>query len=177
MAGPNKLLMEFRGKPLVRWAVEAACASRAETLVLVTGRDGDEMAKAAGAHPKLRRAHNSEPAQGLASSLRLGLTACADAEAIAVLLGDMPLIDAALIDELFARWRASAFAIVPAHEGVIGNPVVLGQDAATACATLTGDAGARKLIEARLGDVVQVPVATRSIFADIDSVADISALD
>lgn len=176
MSGPNKLLLPFRGKPLVRWAAEAACGSIAERVVLVTGRDGDAVAEAAGEHARLTRTHNEAPERGLATSLHLGLAAAAGAECIAVLLADMPLVDAALIDDLFARWRAGAYAIVPVHQGAMGNPVILGVEAAADCMKLEGDAGARKLLEAHSADVMRAPVATTAIFADVDSAPDLAAL-
>lgn len=170
MDGPNKLLRGHGGKPLVRHAVEAACGSRAERVVLVTGRDGDAVAEAAGAHAKLARTHNANAAAGLASSLRLGLTA-ADADVVAVLLGDMPEIDAPLIDQLFGAWREDAYALAPMFEGELGNPVLLSRAACADCAALQGDRGARKLIEAHPG-LIRAPVETRAIFTDFDTPSD-----
>lgn len=176
MNGPNKLLLPFRDRPMVRWAVEAACGSRAERVVLVTGRDGDAVAEAVGRHAKLERVHNEAPERGLAASLQMGLASLPEADAIAVLLGDMPLIDAALVDALFLHWRDGAYAVAPVCDGVMGNPVILGRAAAAACATLEGDSGARRLIEANRADVVLAAVETAAIFADIDSDADRRAL-
>jgi molybdenum cofactor cytidylyltransferase len=174
MSGPNKMLLSFHGKPLVRWAVEAACGSSAERVVLVTGRDGDAVAEATGSCARLERVHNPAPEHGLAGSLHLGLAALEGTEEIAVLLGDMPLIDAALIDLLFSRWRAGAYALAPTHEGAMGNPVILGAAAARDCLSLRGDGGARKLLEARLNEVVLTEVGTPAIFADVDSGADLA---
>lgn len=171
MDGPNKLLLMHRGKPLVSYAVAAACASSAERVVLVTGRDGDEVAQAAGTHAKLTRTHNANAADGLASSLKLGLTAIFDADAVAILLGDMPEIDAPLLDTLFAAWRADAYALAPTHNGELGNPVLLSHTAMRDCETLTGDRGARKLIETHPG-LLRVAVETRAIFADFDKPSD-----
>lgn len=175
MGGPNKLLLPHRGKPLVAWSVEAALGSRAGSVILVTGRDGDDVGRAAGVHPKLERAHNPNPEDGLASSLKLGLARTRDAACAAVLLGDMPGVDAPLLDALFEAWRDSAYALVPTHAGEIGNPVLLSRAAIADCAALTGDRGARKLIEANPERVIRAPVSTRAIFADFDAPEDFSA--
>ena len=174
MSGPNKMLLSFHGKPLVRWAVEAACGSSAERVVLVTGRDGDAVAEAAGSCARLERVHNPASEHGLATSLHVGVAALEGAEEIAVLLGDMPLVEAALIDLLFSRWRAGAYAVVPTHEGAMGNPVILGAEAARDCLALRGDGGARKLIEARMSEVILAEAGTPAIFADVDSCADLA---
>lgn len=172
MGGPNKLLMAHRGKPLIAWAVAAACASRAQRVVLVTGRDGDAVALAAGQHAKLVRAHNLRPTDGLSASLKLGLAQTGEADAVAVLLGDMPGVEATLLDLLFEAWRADAYAAVPVFQGEAGNPVILGRAAMADCAALEGDRGARKLIDAHAAKVLRVPVSTRAILADFDAPAD-----
>jgi molybdenum cofactor cytidylyltransferase len=171
MSGPNKMLLPFRDKPMVRWAADAASTSSADRVVLVTGRDGDAVWQAA-ASARIERVHNSTPERGLASSLQIGLAALSETDAIAVLLGDMPLVDSALLDKLFSHWRDGAYALAPAHEGTIGNPVILSAEAARDCMTLDGDSGARKLINARISDVVCVEVSNAAIFADVDSAPD-----
>ncbi len=172
MGGPNKLLLSHRGRTLVAWSVSAACASHAERVVLITGRDGDAVADAVGADAKLARVHNSRPEDGLSTSLKLGLAQLADFDCVAVMLGDMPEIEAALLDQLFAAWRDDAYALAPSFEGEIGNPALLGADAMRDCATLSGDRGARKLLEAQMDRVIRAPVQTRAIFADFDSPED-----
>jgi len=157
MQGPNKLLLDLRGRPLVAHAIDAALASRVERVVLVTGRDGDAVFAAAPAHAKLIRTHNDTPETGLARSLQLGLAALGDADAAAVLLGDMPDIAPQIIEALFAAWQPALYAAVPEHAGEIGNPVVLSRRAIADCATLTGDRGARKLIEAHANEIARVP--------------------
>jgi len=173
MQGPNKLLLDLHGRPLVTYAIDAALASHATRVVLVTGRDGDTVAAAAPANAKLSRTHNDTPETGLARSLQLGLAALPDADAVAVVLGDMPNITHAIIDALFAAWTPAHYAAVPEHAGEIGNPVVLSRRAIADCATLTGDRGARKLIEAHANEIARVPFETRAIFADIDEAKDL----
>lgn len=173
MQGPNKLLLDLRGRPLVRYAIDAALASKAERVVLVTGRDGDAVAAAAPAHAKLARVHNDTPETGLARSLQLGLAALPDADAVAIVLGDMPNITPAIIDALLTAWTPAHYAAVPEHAGEIGNPVVLSRAAIADCAQLAGDRGARKLIEAHANEIARVPFETRAIFADIDEPNDL----
>jgi len=174
MQGPNKLLLNVRGRPLVAYAIDAACASRAERVVLVTGRDCDAVAAAGPAHPKLRLTHNDTPETGLARSLQLGLAQLTEMDAVAVLLGDMPCVTPEIVDALFAAWTPAHYAAVPTLEVEIGNPVVLSRAAMLDCAALTGDRGARKLIEAHANEIARIPIETRAIFADIDEPEDLS---
>lgn len=168
MGGENKLLRPYRGRPLIAWAVAAALGSRAQEVALVTGRDAEAVRAAAGWHAKLRFAHNPQAEEGLAGSLKIGLEAVRGADAVAVLLGDMPEIDADLVDRLFEAYAPRAYAAVPVAGDVMGNPVVLGREAIADCAALTGDRGARKTLEANAARLVRVAVAGDAVLRDVD---------
>ena len=143
----TKLVEELGGRPIVRMAAEAALASRARPVIVVTGHARSSV-EAALAGLEVERAHNPEFSSGLASSLRVGLAAMpADVAGALVLLGDMPWIEARLIDALIAGFLANplALAAAPTHEGRRGNPVLLGRGLFDAALRLEGDEGARRL--------------------------------
>src|ERR1700761_9303382 len=171
MGGPNKLLAELAGKPLVRTVTEQALASRAANVIVVTGHQAAEVEEAL-AGLKVKFVRNPQFAAGLASSVRTGIAAVpADADGAVVCLGDMPLIDARLIDRLieaFAPDRGSLIA-VPVSDGRRGNPVLWSRRFFSELMTLDGDIGARHLI-ARHGEAVaEVPVEGHGAFLDIDT--------
>jgi len=171
MGGPNKLLEEIGGKPIVRWAVEAAAASRARPVVVVTGHEGDRVA-AALKGLEFQRVHNPDFAEGLSTSLKAGLAALpADVDAVAVTLGDMPEVTGALIDRLAraidpARGMLIA---VPTRDGRRGNPVVWTRRFFEELRHLEGDVGARHLIAQHNESVVEVAVDDEGAFRDIDT--------
>src|SRR6202043_72467 len=100
MGGPNKLLAELGGKTLVRIVAEQALASKAQDVIVVTGHQAGQVEKALHGL-KVKFVHNPDFAEGLASSVKVGVAAVADDAAGAVIcLGDMPLISARLIDRL-----------------------------------------------------------------------------
>lgn len=168
----NKLLANWKGRPLVAYAIDAAVNSALRHIILVTGQDGDAIATFADAAPNIRRAHNAGFQNGLSSSLKVGLAA-APAGPVLVLLGDMPMVSSALIDELLGAWRTDAYALIPEHNGQTGNPVILGAAARADAATLTGDRGARRLFDGRTG-VIHHPVANAAVLQDFDAKADFS---
>src|SRR6202030_837317 len=100
MGGPNKLLAEFGGKPLIRIVTEQALASKAKGVIVVTGHQAEQVEKALqGLDVKFVR--NPSFAQGLAGSVKAGVAAVPEnADGAVICLGDMPLIDAHLIDRL-----------------------------------------------------------------------------
>jgi len=171
MGGPNKLLAELSGKKLVRIATEQALASKASEVIVVTGHQA-ELVEQALAGLKVKFVRNADFAGGLASSVKAGITAvAADADGAVICLGDMPLIDAHLIDHLieaFAPDRGNLI-VVPTADGRRGNPVLWSRRFFNELMTLEGDIGARHLI-ARHGEAVaEVPVEGDGAFLDIDT--------
>jgi molybdenum cofactor cytidylyltransferase len=171
MGGPNKLLAELGGKPLVRIVVEQALASKAKGVIVVIGHQADEVEKALRGL-EVMFVHNPDFADGLASSVKAGIAAVPDhADAAVICLGDMPLISAHLIDRLieaFAPDRGNLIA-VPVSDNRRGNPVLWSRRFFNELMTLDGDIGARHLINRHSEAVAEVPVEGHGAFLDIDT--------
>jgi molybdenum cofactor cytidylyltransferase len=169
--GMTKLVAELHGKPLVGHVANAAFASRARPVIVVTGYAREAVHQALAGLP-ITFVHNKDYASGLASSLRVGLAAVPhSARGAIVLLGDMPLVTVDLIDQLVRRFEQSfgADAIVPVTEGRRGNPVLLARPLFPAVGRLTGDEGARRLLQDPDIHVVEVAVENEAAAADIDT--------
>jgi molybdenum cofactor cytidylyltransferase len=171
MGGPNKLLAELGGKPLVRIVTEQALASKAQGVIVVTGHQAEQVEKALqGLNVKFVR--NSDFAEGLASSVKAGISAVpADADGAVICLGDMPLIDAHLIDRLIGTFAPDGgnLIAVPVNDGRRGNPVLWSRRFFNELMTLDGDIGARHLIAKHGEAVAEVPVEGHGAFLDIDT--------
>ncbi|NBN64996.1 NTP transferase domain-containing protein [Pannonibacter tanglangensis] len=155
MEGGNKLLARLNGKTLVAHALDAACDSAAGPVVLVTGHMAERVAAEAAGRDVVVQ-HNPDFATGMASSIRAGLAALpAGLDGVVILLGDMPGVDAAMVDRLIrAHDRSRRHLIVVATaEGKRGNPVLFDSAFLEALKGLEGDVGARHLI-AREGETV-----------------------
>ncbi|MGN6285213.1 MAG: NTP transferase domain-containing protein [Afipia sp.] len=171
MGGPNKLLAEIGGKPLVRIVAEQALASKASSVVVVTGHQRSEVEQALHGL-NVSFAHNPAYGDGLATSVKAGIGAVPqDADGALVCLGDMPLIDAQLIDRLieaFAPDKGSLI-VLPVSGGRRGNPVLWSRRFFSELMMLDGDIGARHLIAQHGEAVAEVEVEGKSAFLDIDT--------
>jgi molybdenum cofactor cytidylyltransferase len=171
MGGPNKMLAELGGKPIVRHTVEAVLASRARPVVVVTGHEGDRVA-AAIKGLDVKRVHNPDYAEGLSTSLKAGIGALpTDIDVAAIALGDMPEVTGALIDKLAQAIDPArgALVAVPTRGGRHGNPVAWSRRFFEDLARLEGDTGARHLIAQQSEAVIEVPVDDDAAFVDIDT--------
>ena len=170
MAGANKLLQPVAGVPMVRRAANAALASRAIAVVAVTGFAAEEVT-AAMAGLDIEFAHNPEHESGMASSLRAGLRALpADADAVVVVLGDMPMVSAAHIDRLIAAFDpVRGNIVVPMKDGRRGNPILWPRRFFDEMQQVQGDVGARGLLQRHADRIDVVPCDDEAIFADVDT--------
>jgi len=170
MGGVNKLLEDFGGKPLVRRAVEAALASRASPVTVVTGHM-EKAVRAALKGLKVAFVNNADFAQGLSTSLRTGLAALEpEADGVIVCLADMPGVSADLIDRLIGAFspRLGRLIVVPTHQGKRGNPVLFSTRFKDALMAVKGDVGARHLIGANAEAVAEVE-ADQAALVDVDT--------
>jgi molybdenum cofactor cytidylyltransferase len=171
MGATNKLLAELAGKPLVRRVTEAALASAAAPVIVVTGHQHEGVEAVLDGLP-VRFVHNPDFADGLGTSLRTGIAAVpADVEGVVVCLGDMPQVDASLIDRLLDAFdpERAALVVIPTVDGKRGNPVVWSRRFFPDLTAVAGDIGARHLIARYPEAVAEVPVTGRAVFTDVDT--------
>ncbi len=169
--GSNKLLATVGGKPLLRHAVEAAAASHADPVIVVTGNAAEKIQAALGGLP-VSFAKNADFAKGLSTSLKCGLSALPrDSDGALILLGDMPGVTAALIDKLIAAFdpgEGRAICVATRH-GKRGNPVLWARRFFPEMEALEGDVGAKHLM-AQYGELVcEVEAADDGPLTDIDT--------
>ncbi len=171
MGGSNKLLAEIGGRPLVRIIVDEALASRARPVIVVTGHERERVGAALDGLP-VRLVHNPDFASGLGSSLKAGIAVLpAETDGVVVCLGDMPQVDAAMIDRLIAALDPDKGALiaVPTIDGQRGNPVVWSRRFFPDLMAVEGDIGARHLIGRYAEAVVEVPLTGAAALTDIDT--------
>jgi molybdenum cofactor cytidylyltransferase len=171
MGGPNKLVQEIAGRPLVRIAVEAALGSRARPVIVVTGHDRESVAKAV-AGLDVRLVHNPDFAKGLSTSLKAGLAAVPeDVDAAVVCLADMPQVSSGLIDRLIAAFdpEKGAPIVAPVIDGQRGNPVLWSRRFFAELMTLDGDIGARHVLLRYPEAVAEVAFEGEAALLDVDT--------
>ena len=178
MAGPNKLLLELDGKPLVRHAVEAALGAGLGPVVVVTGHGADAV-RAALSGQQVEIRHNPDFAEGLSTSLRAGIEALGEeVDGAFVMLGDMPRVTSAHLRRIaaaFAPGDGRAIA-VPTVRGRWGNPLLWARRFFPAMAMLDGDRGARLIAAGHPDCIVEVEMDDDGVLLDVDTRAAFAAV-
>lgn len=142
-------------------------------VVVVLGTDADEIEATFMWRDELR-VRNHSPAEGISSSVRLGLSTLSrfhEAQRAVVLLGDQPFLS---MEQLEVVLAADGQIIVPRYVGKVGNPVVLDRSIWPLAARLEGDRGFSQVFSAypNLVTFVDVPGAN----PDIDTREDLTKL-
>lgn len=173
----NKLTEHFAGKALVAHSVDAALEAGLGPVHVVTGYEPDAVRDALSGR-NVSFVHHAAYEQGMGSSLAAGVRSFDEFDGLSIALGDMPAIRAAHVlgvVEAFASGypRDGAETIcVASYEGRRGHPVVFGGAHHAALAQLTGDQGAKTLLEAAADRVIEVPMSDDGVLRDIDCTAD-----
>jgi molybdenum cofactor cytidylyltransferase len=173
--GGGKLMAPWRGGALIDGALGAALAAPVQRVIVVTGADltvAEHVRKRADA--RLALVHAANHAEGMAASLRAGVTALdADASGAFVFLGDMPLVPHTIATCLANALAAGAPAAAPACEGRRGHPALISAALFPRLAALTGDVGARSVLDSLGRRLALVETNDPGVLADVDQPDDL----
>ncbi len=174
MGAMNKLLLDVDGAPMVRKVVEAVRGGGVDGVTVVTGFER-ECVETALAGLDARFVFNENYSEGMGSSLAAGALSIDGRDVLGVLicLADLPRLNAKVIDQVVARFRDldGQRIVAPAFEGRMGHPVVFPVRYLSFLASISGDRGAKQLMED--GDMLGVEVNDDSVIRDIDSPSDL----
>jgi CTP:molybdopterin cytidylyltransferase MocA len=153
--GGRKQLAELDGRPLLEHALEAMESAPVAERIVVLGADADEVRAGVDLHGA-RTVVCDYWAEGQSASLRAGLDAAGDdADAVVVTLGDQPHIATRAIAAVVAARGNGAQAVRATYSGAPGHPVLIERELFAALHQLTGDEGARVVLQgARVTEVV-----------------------
>lgn len=172
--GASKLLLPWGpdGKPIVATVAATLRAAGLQRVVAVLGHQAGPVADAL-ASTGVETVRNPEHERGLSTSIASGVRAAGDADGWLFALGDMPAVCAPTVRALLDAFAAAASPAiaVPVCGGRRGNPVLFGAAWREELLGLQGDRGAKGLLAAHAGSVVEVPVADEGILADVDTAA------
>ena len=155
--GEAKLLLPLEGRPVVRHVAERLLGAGLDPVVVVAGAEHLAIGAAlAGLAVKL--VVNPRPEAGQASSIRVGIAALPpDTAAALVALGDQPFVAGEIIAALLAAHERTGKAIVaPRYRDGRGNPVLFAKEVFPEIEHLSGDEGARSVVERDPGRVALV---------------------
>ena len=177
--GQPKQLLTLNGQPLIRRIADEALSLAVGPVVVVLGANHERM-RAELADLPVQTVMNADWREGMAASLRTGLLALpAEIDAFLVLLTDQPYVTVDLLKHLVETRQRTGRGIVACRYGEgaemrdapVGVPALFDVRYKTEFLTLTGDVGARKLIQQHAADCAEVPFS--GALVDLDTEQDV----
>lgn len=188
-----KLLAEWQGRTLLGWTLAAARTLPLASITLVTGAYHNELVAHCAAacevenraedqtenralqqnqnqkkQPPLQIYHCDTWQRGMGHSLAQGVAQLPTDNAVLILLGDQPLIDATDLQHLVSTWRAHPeHSCCASFADTLGVPAIFPAHNKPALQQLDGDRGAKSLLLNPANAVSHVPMTNAAI--DIDT--------
>ncbi len=175
-AGGSKLLAHVNGTPVLRRVLDALVSARLPGIHVITGAFHAEIETLL-ADYDISLIHNPGWQQGMGSSLALGIQALRDLgfDGAFVCLGDLPYLtedSVRTIHDAFHKYQRQKI-IIPEHQGRPGHPIAFPARFFKPLSTLSGDSGAKHLIQQNPDSVHTISVDHPGIHRDIDTNDDI----
>jgi molybdenum cofactor cytidylyltransferase len=178
--GQNKLLLLFKGKPLIAHAVDTLLASEIDEIIVVLGNEADKVQEKL-RDRQVRLIENPDFREGLSTSVRAGVTAVSrQADGIMVYLADQPLLEPADVNRILRAFvhakDAGKSIVVPFFDRQRGNPVLLDSSYREAILGVVGDVGCKGVIKRYPDQVFVVQMESDHVIRDMDTIEEYEAV-
>ena len=174
--GQNKLLLSFKGKPLIAHAADTLLASEVDEVVVVLGHEAEKV-RAQLQGKQVRLVQNPDYRDGLSTSVRVGARAVSpQVEGMMIYLADQPLLEPADVNYIIKAFalakQVNKSIVVPLFHGQRGNPVILNSSYREAILEVVGDVGCKRVIKRYPERVFGVEMETDHVVRDVDNIDD-----
>jgi molybdenum cofactor cytidylyltransferase len=168
--GLPKQLLQYHGTSLLRHAAQTALAAHPGEVVAVVGFEPDKMKHELDDLP-VRIVLNSAWHEGIASSISKGITSLPPTiQAGLMLLCDQPFVTTELLIRLITACSDARPIAATGYEQTAGVPACFHRSLFPELIQLTGDHGAKKVIDSNPSRVTTIPFNAANI--DIDTLED-----
>ena len=187
MNGENKLTKKIQGIPLIKHSVKNILASSIDELIVVLGHQKETIEKLIDKNKKIKFVYNKNYKNGISSSIQTGLRIISKKmEAFFICLGDMPDVNQNIYNKMIKtklnynkklkpNFKKEIF--IPTYEKKNGNPVLFTKHMKEKIMQISGDDGAKELIEIYKSKALHIPVKNRGITLDFDIQEDFNTQD
>jgi len=176
MKGENKLVKKFRGIPLIKHSVKNILESEIDELIIVLGYQKENIEQLINRDEKIKFVFNKDFETGMASSIKTGLNSLSkNTETFFICLADMPLVNFNVYNHLI-KSKNQKHILVPTYKGQKGNPVMFDISMKAKIMNITGDTGAKKILELNKDKILKLEISDQSIIQGFNTQKDFNLL-
>ena len=179
MNGENKLTKEIEGIPLIKYSVKNILGSAVDELIIVTGYQKEIIENIIDKNKKIKFVYNKDFSNGMASSINAGLCEISTkSKNFFISLADMPNVNQNIYNKLIKGKNSYNIKlkpenrkeiIIPTSDGKDGNPVLFSIFMKTDVMKISGDHGAKKIIENNKNKILRIPFEGDGVILDFDT--------
>jgi molybdenum cofactor cytidylyltransferase len=170
--GVDKQTALLAGRPLIEYSIDSFIGSSVDEVVVVLG-PGMDLAADIASQKGARVLTNARAGLGMSTSLVLAVRSVGGS-GLVVGLGDQPLLLPRTIDLLVQAHAEGARISVPTFNGRRGNPVLFDRSLFGELLSLTGDVGAKSVVERHADLAREVAVEDEGVLLDVDEPGDLA---
>ena len=169
MNGENKLTKKIKGTPLIKYSIENILTSSIDELIIVLGYQKELIEKLIDKNDKIKITFNKDFKSGISYSIKIGISCLSEkSESFFICLADMPMVNKDIYNQLI-KSRNNNEIIVPTYKGQQRNPVLFSKSMKEKIMDITGDVGAKKILELNKDKILNVEINDQSITKSFDT--------
>jgi len=174
LKGENKLIKNFKGKPLINHILKSLIKSKVNKIIVVLGHENRKIKKISLKSKKITFVVNSQYLKGISTSIKHGLKKISKKNiGFLIVHADMPLVSKTILNTLCSALKSKKKEIfVPVYKKKVGNPLAFKYSMIKSLKKIEGDRGAKKLIRSNKSKVQLVKMKSKSILIDFDQLKD-----
>ena len=176
--GKAKMLLPFKKTTILAHLIEEITLVEPNIIQLVTGYYHD-LIQVQISTDKVDIIQNPHYSLGMSSSIQVGLTAmikaCPDLDFLVIVVSDQPYLNQSILLRLLTKQQQTAKGIIASYyNGIKGTPVLLSSAYFSHLYNLTGDKGARVILQQFPDDIATIEFENGAL--DIDTPEDYELL-
>jgi len=172
--GSNKIITPLPGGEIVGLQAAHRILGAVDNLIVVI-RLGDDATAKVFKDRGMSVSECPDAKAGMAHTLRYGVSLCETSDACVVAFGDMPFVTTLTVTKLVCCFRETRAIVIPTCGGREGHPVVFPSRFFADLTALTGDVGARTVVDRYHNDAEWVETEDEGVLRDIDRPEDLRA--
>ena len=173
----NKLIKNYKRKPLINHVVQSIIKSKIEKLIIVLGFEYLKVKKKVNKNKKIQFVINHNYKKGISSSIKCGLKKISNKNyGFIIVQADMPKISKNIFNKLHTEIKTNKKEIfVPIKNNKIGNPIGFKISMINKLKKISGNKGAKFIIKRNRPKIKYIRTKSLGIFKDIDLIKDFNS--
>jgi len=167
----NKLLLKYKGKPLINHILSSLIKSKVKKIIVVLGHENNKIKKKTIKSKKIKFVFNKSYKKGISSSIKYGLKGISkNSKGFMIVHSDMPYIKTSHINKIVNSLLNNNDQLVHVlkYRSKIGNPIGFDISLLRKFRKIKGDFGAKFMVKRLTKKTNFIKVTSNKIFKDFD---------